>query len=70
MTDIYIKPEDEYIKLGQFLKKIGAVSSGVEAKYVIEDGIKVNEEIEYRRGRKLRDGDLIEYENEIYRIRK
>jgi len=50
---------DEYIKLGQALKLAGLVSSGVDAKFLIEDGrVLVNGEKETRRGRKLRDGDI------------
>ena len=47
-----IKLKDEYIKLGQALKAAGLVSSGVEAKEVIQEGlVKVNGEIETRRGK-------------------
>ena len=34
-----IKLRDEYIKLGQALKAAGFVGSGVDAKFVIEDGL-------------------------------
>lgn len=60
---------DEYITLGQFLKFAGIVSSGIEAKAMIKDGIiKVNGEIETRRGKKLRNGDQVQYEEDIYII--
>ena len=60
---------NEYITLGQFLKYVGIVSSGIEAKAMIKDGlIKVNGEIETRRGKKLRNGDQIQYEEDIYLI--
>lgn len=60
---------DEYITLGQFLKFAGIVSSGIEAKAMIKDGIiKVNGEIETRRGKKLRNGDQVQYEEGIYII--
>lgn len=60
---------NEYITLGQFLKYVGIVSSGIEAKVMIKDGlIKVNGEIETRRGKKLRNGDQIQYEEDIYLI--
>lgn len=56
---------DEYIKLGQALKAVNLVESGVEAKIVIVNGeVKVNGEIEYQRGKKLRAGDIIEYNGE------
>ena len=34
-----IKLRDEYIKLGQALKAAGLVESGVDAKFVIQDGL-------------------------------
>lgn len=47
-----IKLNEEYIKLGQALKAAGLVSSGVEAKIVIQDGlVSVNGEIDTRRGK-------------------
>ena len=58
---------DEFIKLGQALKLAGVVEDGVEAKFVIQDGlVKVNGEVDTRRGRKLYEGDVIYFdENEI-----
>lgn len=47
-----VKIRDEFIKLGQILKLAGVVEDGVEAKYVITDGlVKVNGETELRRGK-------------------
>ena len=49
-----IKLREEYIKLGQALKAAGLVSSGIEAKEVIIEGlVKVNGEVDTRRGKKL-----------------
>lgn len=57
-----IQISDEYIKLGQALKLAGFVSSGVEAKIVIQEGeVKVNGEIDTRRGKKLYPDDIFEY---------
>lgn len=68
MEIIYLK--QEYIKLGQALKAAGFSQSGVEAKYVIEDGlVKVNGSVETRRGKKLKAGDKIEYNGEVIEIR-
>lgn len=54
---------DEFIKLGQAMKLAGFADSGVDAKYVIEDGkVKVNGEVETRRGRKLYKGDTFTFE--------
>ena len=67
MKEIPIK--DEYIKLDQFLIFVNLVSSGFEAKMIIKDGqVKVNGEVELRRGKKLHDGDQIECEGNLYCI--
>lgn len=65
MQEICVR--DEFIKLGQALKLAGVVEDGVEAKYVIADGlVKVNGEVDVRRGRKVYEGDVISYDgNEI-----
>ena len=64
-----IKLIEEYIKLGQALKAAGLAESGVDAKHAIEDGlVKVNGQTEYQRGKKLRAGDVVEYNGETIRI--
>lgn len=56
-----IKISTEMIKLDQFLKFIGVVSTGGEAKEVILNGqVKVNDVKEEKRGRKLYKGDVVE----------
>jgi len=51
---------DDFIKLGQALKAAGLVDSGVEAKIVIQEGqVTVNGAVEYQRGKKLHDGDIV-----------
>lgn len=58
-----IKISTEFIKLDQFLKWIAVVDSGSEAKEVILDGkVKVNDEVETKRGRKI----YPEYKVEIF----
>ena len=58
-----IKIRDEFIKLGQLLKLADMVQDGVEAKYVITDGlVKVNGEVDDRRGRKVYEGDIVSYD--------
>jgi len=55
----------EYIKLDQFLKLARAVQSGGEAKQRIQAGeVRVNGEVETRRGRKLRHGDVVQIDGE------
>ena len=64
-----IQIRDEYITLGQFLKFVGRVSSGIDAKMVIKDGlVLVNGEVETRRGKKLRNADQIEFNGEAFII--
>ncbi|MDO4522459.1 MAG: RNA-binding S4 domain-containing protein [Eubacteriales bacterium] len=66
-----IKLRDEFIKLGQALKAAGLVESGVDAKYAVQDGlVKVNGSVEIQRGKKLYDGDEIEFEGNIIKITK
>lgn len=66
-----IKLRDEFIKLGQALKAAGLVESGVDAKEAIVQGlVVVNGEIETRRGRKLYDGDEVEFDGDKISIQK
>jgi len=66
-----IKLRDEYIKLGQALKAAGLVDNGVEAKFEIQDGnVLVNGVVDERRGRKLYDGDVVEFNGETIKIEK
>ncbi len=66
-----IKLRDDFIKLGQALKAAGLVESGVDAKEVIVQGlVVVNGEIETRRGRKLYDGDEVEFDGDKISIQK
>lgn len=66
-----IKLREEYIKLGQALKATGLVESGVDAKLEIQDGrVKVNGNVETQRGKKLYDGDLVEFNGEQIKIIK
>lgn len=57
------KLKDEFIKLGQLLKAANMVSSGVDAKFVIQDGlVKLNGEVELQRGKKIHVGDIVEFD--------
>ena len=57
MEEISLREGDDYIKLGQLLKKANMMSSGVDAKMVILDGlVSVNGEVELRRGKKSLPG--------------
>jgi len=64
-----IKITTEYIKLDQFLKLSNLVNSGGEARFFITcNDIYVNDEKETRRGRKLRDGDIVRIGRECFKI--
>lgn len=64
-----IRIKDEFIKLGQALKLAGVVEDGVEAKYVIQDGlVKVNGEVDERRGRKVYEGDMISFDGKEIKV--
>ena len=59
----------ESIRLGQALKLAGLAESGGEARALVEDGaVTVNAEVETRRGRQLRDGDVVAVGDEALRI--
>ena len=62
-----VKISTEFIKLDQFLKWLAVVDSGSQAKQVILDGeVKVNDEIEKRRGRKIYSEYKVEIFDKIY----
>ncbi|WP_418059613.1 RNA-binding S4 domain-containing protein [Pimelobacter simplex] len=66
-VDVAIR--DESIRLGQFLKLANLVESGAEAKPVIADGlVQVNGEVDTRRGRQLRVGDVVELNGQAARV--
>ena len=64
---IYI--DEDFITLGQLLKHVNVISSGGMAKwYLSEYFVYVNDEEEQRRGRKLREGDVIEFPHEEVKV--
>ncbi len=68
---ISIRETEEFIRLGQALKKAGLAGSGVDAKMIISDGnVTVNGETELRRGRKLYPGDVISFGQETFQVTK
>ncbi|MDO4912797.1 MAG: S4 domain-containing protein YaaA [Lactobacillus sp.] len=68
MSQIKIfKIDGEYITLSQFLKEESIIASGGQAKfYLSENPVKLNGELEARRGKKLHPGDKLEVDNELY----
>ncbi|MCR5824529.1 MAG: RNA-binding S4 domain-containing protein [Lachnospiraceae bacterium] len=62
---------EEYIKLGQAIKAVGFVSTGVEAKIVIQNGeVLLNGNVETQRGKKLYGGDIVSYKGQELEIVK
>lgn len=61
--------QEEPIKLDQFLKVKGIVATGGQAKLLIQAGeVKVNGQVETRRGRKLIQGDRVYTMGETFRV--
>lgn len=59
----------EFIRLDSFLKFCDAAQTGGHAKMIIQYGdTKVNGEVCTQRGKKLRPGDEVEFDNKIYRL--
>ncbi len=59
-----IKINTDWIKLDQVLKLADAAQSGGHAKLLIQDGlVKVNGIIENQRGKKIKNGDIVEVED-------
>jgi ribosome-associated protein len=64
-----IEVKTDIIKLDSFLKWSGITSQGSDAKFLIQNGdIKLNGEVETRRGKKLSKGDIVEFEGECYKL--
>jgi len=64
-----VQLRDEVIRLGQLLKLAGVAEHGGEAKALLAAGaVRVNGEPEQRRGRQLRDGDVVAAGGEELRV--
>jgi ribosome-associated protein len=64
-----IEIREETIRLGQLLKLAGIAGTGGEARELVQEGaVRVNGEVETRRGRQLRRGDLVAAEGEQVRV--
>jgi ribosome-associated protein len=67
MRDVEIR--EDMIRLGQFLKLAGLIDTGGETKERIAAGeVEVNGEVDTRRGRQLRRGDVITVAGEDVRV--
>ena len=59
----------EFITLGQFLTLSNEINNGGEAKFYLQNKVVlVNNELENRRGRKLRVGDIVKIDTRVYAI--
>ncbi|XME01945.1 RNA-binding S4 domain-containing protein [Lachnospiraceae bacterium C1.1] len=71
MKEFHLRENEDFIKLGQLLKAVNLVSSGVEAKIeIIEGNVKVNGEVCEMRGKKIHDGDKVEFREEEIQVLK
>ncbi|MBQ6998488.1 MAG: RNA-binding S4 domain-containing protein [Clostridia bacterium] len=67
-----IKITSEFIKLDQLLKFANLVENGADAKFLVKNGyVSVDGEVETRRGRKLRGGEVVEidYEGQNFSVK-
>lgn len=65
-----IEIDSGFIRLDSLLKLGGGVVTGGQAKYPIQDGeVKVNGQVCTMRGKKMRDGDVAEYQGKKYQVR-
>ena len=59
----------EMIRLGQLLKLAGVADDGAHARSLIEDGkVRVDGEVDRRRGRQVRPGSLVELDDTQIRV--
>ena len=66
---VQLKPNAEFIELIKLLKFAQVAQTGGHAKILIEDGlILVNNEVEYRKRRKLRADDVVSFEDVTIKI--
>lgn len=63
------QPSDSTIQLDQFLKLMNVVETGGQAKTMIQGGfVEVNGQVDTRRKRKLRHGDIVTFEGESFEV--
>ena len=69
MADVVIR--DDMIRLGQFLKLANLVDTGADVKQLLEQrAVRVNGEVETRRGRQLGVGDRVHVADQDFRVGK
>ncbi len=66
-----LKINSHYITLGDFLKFFGLAATGGDAKMIVKSGgVLVNGEVCIMRGKKLMEGDTVEYDGHTYTIKE
>lgn len=71
MEIIKLREGEEFIKLGQALKAAHLADTGLDAKeFILQGLVLVDGEVETRRGRKLYDGAMVEFDGEVISIQK
>lgn len=61
----------EYITLGQFLKFADIIGNGGEAKsFLAQNEVRIDNELDNRRGRKLRGGEIVEVLGQRFEIKR
>ncbi len=69
LAEFFIREGQEYIELISLLKAANMCSTGGEARMVVMDGlVKVNDEVETRKKKKIRDGEIVEYEGNFVKV--
>ena len=64
-----VKITSEYITLGQFIKFVGIITNGAEAKsFLASNDAYINNELDTRRGRKIYPGDIVKVKNKEYKV--
>ena len=69
MADFTLRAGEDHIRLGQLLKAVRLVDEGSDAKFVIAYGkVSVNGEVCTMRGKKIHDGETVEYNGEVIHV--
>ncbi|MDO4748127.1 MAG: RNA-binding S4 domain-containing protein [Eubacteriales bacterium] len=70
MSREIININEDFIRLQDLIKFAGITPTGGQAKYLIQNGeIKVNGEVCTMRGKKMRDGDIAQFEDRIIEVK-
>jgi ribosome-associated protein len=69
MKEFKLRESDEFIPLCDLLKASGLCESGGEAKHLIADGaVKVDGLVDTRKRRKVRPGEVVEFNGEQVKV--